>query len=97
MSSQPHSYAADDPETALKYAIQPIPAIDRVQIVEGVIDPLSPTWGHERAAGKIRDQIALTVAKLGCVSGSGNLKSSGHQQLVHPRRGGRARGSGGCR
>ncbi|MET7938132.1 Uma2 family endonuclease [Streptomyces sp. NPDC005322] len=84
MSSQPHSYAADDPETALKYAIQHVPAIDRVQIVEGVIDPLSPTWGHERAAGKIRDQIALTVATLGCVSGSGNLDLPGTSNWYTP-------------
>ncbi|MCP9205704.1 Uma2 family endonuclease [Streptomyces sp. NEAU-Y11] len=81
MSAQPHegaaSYAADDPETALKYAIQHIQGDDRVQIVEGVITPLSPSWGHEKAADKIRNQIASIVSKLGCVTGSGNLDLPG--------------------
>lgn len=81
MSVQPHSdtasYVADDPETALKYAIQHVRGDDRVQIVEGVIEPLSPTWGHEKAADKIRNQIAPVVSKLGCVAGSGNLDLPG--------------------
>lgn len=54
MSTQPHSHAAsyvpDDPETALKYAIQHHQG-DRVQIVEGAIEQLSLTWSHETAVG----------------------------------------------
>ncbi|MBB5119114.1 hypothetical protein AF335_15590 [Streptomyces eurocidicus] len=76
MSAQPHMYAADDPETALKYAIQHIKG-DRVQIVEGVIEPMSPTWGHEKAVTKVRRQIEPTADKLGCVIGSGNVDLPG--------------------
>ncbi|QKV92075.1 Uma2 family endonuclease [Streptomyces sp. NA02950] len=88
MSAQPHegaaSYAADDPETALKYAIQHIQGDDRVQIVEGVITQVSPSWGHEKAADKIRNQIASIVSKLGCVSGSGNLDLPGTSNWYVP-------------
>ncbi|MGP3942295.1 Uma2 family endonuclease [Streptomyces sp. 6N106] len=88
MSAQPHSetasYVADDPETALKYAIQHIRGDGRVQIVEGVIEQLSATWGHEKAADKIRNQIAPVVAKLGCVSGSGNLDLPGSSNWYVP-------------
>ena len=53
MSAQPHSgaqahsYTADDPETALKYAIQHIQG-DRVQIIEGV-----PVTGFLRHRGTV--------------------------------------------
>jgi len=89
MSAQPHSgaqahsYTTDDPETALKYAIQHIEG-DRVQIVEGVIAPLSPTWGHEKAAAKIRQQIQPIVEKLGCLSGSGNIDLPGTSNWYVP-------------
>ncbi|MFI9238018.1 Uma2 family endonuclease [Streptomyces sp. NPDC053079] len=76
MSAQPHSYAADDPETALKYAIQHIKG-NRVQIVEGIIEPVSPTWGHEKAITRIRRQIEPTTDKLGCVIGAGNVDLPG--------------------
>ncbi|MBT2387717.1 Uma2 family endonuclease [Streptomyces sp. ISL-11] len=76
MSTQPHSYAANDPETALKYAIQHIEG-DRVQIVEGVISLMSPSWGHESAADSIRRQIDPAVRRLGCISGSGDLDLPG--------------------
>ncbi|MFF7729264.1 Uma2 family endonuclease [Streptomyces sp. NPDC008001] len=76
MSAQPHSYAADDPETALKYAIQHIRG-HRAQIVEGVIEPVSPTWGHEKAITRIRKQIEPTTDKLGCVIGAGNVDLPG--------------------
>ncbi|MFE2673910.1 Uma2 family endonuclease [Streptomyces hygroscopicus] len=88
MSAQPHSetasYVADDPETALKYAIQHIRGDDRVQIVEGVIEQLSPTWGHEKAADRIRNQIAPIVSKLGCLSGAGNLDLPGSSNWYVP-------------
>ncbi|GAA3358346.1 hypothetical protein GCM10017744_032540 [Streptomyces antimycoticus] len=68
MSARPHSetasYVADDPEIALKYAIQHIRGDDRVQIVEGVIEQSSPTWDHENAAGVIREQIGPVMRKL---------------------------------
>lgn len=85
MSSQPRwapraaagSYAPDDPETALKYAIRHHGG-DRVQIVEGVIQQVvPPTWGHEKAAAMIRRQIDPVVQKMGCLSGSGNLDLPG--------------------
>jgi Uma2 family endonuclease len=89
MSAQPHtgartrSYMADDPETALKYAIQHVRG-DRVQIIEGVIEAMPPSWGHETAADRIRNQIAPTVRKLGCVSGSGNLDLPGTSNWYVP-------------
>jgi Uma2 family endonuclease len=66
-----------------KFAIQHIRG-DRVQIVEGVIEPLSPTCGHEKAADRIRNQIAPTVRKLGCLSGSGNLDLPGTSNWYVP-------------
>lgn len=76
MSTRSHSrtasYVPDDPETALKYAIQHHQG-DRVQIIEGTIEQLSMTWGHEKAVDGIRNQIAPTVSTLGCLSGSGDL------------------------
>jgi Uma2 family endonuclease len=89
MSTQPHSgararsYTVDDPETALKYAIQHIKG-DRTQIVEGVIEHVSPTWGHEKAAAKIRKQIEPVVEMLGCLSGSGNLDLPGSPNWYLP-------------
>ncbi|MDW6059378.1 Uma2 family endonuclease [Streptomyces sp. FXJ1.4098] len=80
MSAQPHSdtasYVADDPETALKYAIQHIEG-DRVQIVEGVIQHIVPSWDHENVADKIRRQISPVVDKLECLTGSGDLDLPG--------------------
>ncbi|MFH8788986.1 Uma2 family endonuclease [Streptomyces roseoverticillatus] len=84
MSTQPHSYAADDPEIALKYAIQHIRGDDRVQIVEGVIEPMSPTWGHEKPITKIRRQIESTTDKLGCVIGAGNIDLPGTSNWYIP-------------
>lgn len=88
MSAQPDpgtaSYVPDDPEIALKYAIRHYHRGRRVQIVEGVITALFPTWGHEKAADKIRSQIAPTVSKLGCLSGSGNLDLPGSDNWYVP-------------
>ncbi|MEE1941159.1 Uma2 family endonuclease [Streptomyces sp. TRM 70361] len=83
MSAQPHSYAAVDPETALKYAIQHVRG-DRVQIVEGVIEPVSPSWDHETAADVIREQIGPVVRRLGCVTGSGDLDLPGSSNWFVP-------------
>ncbi|WP_372410214.1 Uma2 family endonuclease [Streptomyces luteireticuli] len=83
MSTQPHTYAADDPETALKYAIQHIKG-DRVQIVEGVIDAVSPSWDHENAADVIREQIGPTMRKLSCRAGSGDLDLPGSPNWYVP-------------
>ncbi|MEU5614225.1 Uma2 family endonuclease [Streptomyces sparsogenes] len=87
MSVQPHSdtasYVADDPETALKYAIQHVRG-DRVQIVEGVIEPLSPSWDHENAADLIREQIGPTLRRLDCRAGSGDLDLPGSNNWYVP-------------
>ncbi|ARZ67222.1 Uma2 family endonuclease [Streptomyces sp. HU2014] len=83
MSAQPHTYAADDPETALKYAIQHIQG-HRAQIVEGVIEMMRPSRGHETAADQIRDQIAAKVADLGCVSGASDLDLPGSSNWYIP-------------
>ncbi|MFJ6937635.1 Uma2 family endonuclease [Streptomyces sp. NPDC101132] len=72
MATAPEYGEGIDPEHALKYAIQHI-AGDRVEIVEGVIVPVTPTWDHENAAAEIRDQINARARELECVIGSGNL------------------------
>ncbi|MGP3982891.1 Uma2 family endonuclease [Streptomyces sp. KR80] len=82
-SAEPHSYTADDPETALKFAIQHIRG-DRVEIIEGVIQPVSPSWGHEKAAAKIRRQIEPVAEKLGYLTGSGNLDLPGTSNWYIP-------------
>lgn len=83
MSVQPHTYAPDDPELALKYAIQHIRG-DRVQIVEGVIEPVSPTWDHEAAADSVRRQLGAVLQRLDCVAGSGNLDLPGSSNWYVP-------------
>ncbi|NEA56421.1 Uma2 family endonuclease [Streptomyces sp. SID13666] len=83
MSAESHAYADVDPEAALKFAIQHIKG-DRVQIIEGVIEPVSPTWDHEAAADSIREQIGPVVRRLECVSGSGNLDLPGSSNWYVP-------------
>lgn len=72
-----------EPERALKYAIQHIRG-DRAQIIEGVIEPVSPTWDHEATAETIRDQIRARARELGCVTGSGNLDLPGSSNWFIP-------------
>lgn len=83
MTAEPEPYAVDDPGTALTYAIQHIRG-DRVQIVEGVIDPVAPSWDHEFVASSIREQIAGALQALGCVAGSGNLDLPGSSNWSVP-------------
>ncbi|MGW2411939.1 Uma2 family endonuclease [Streptomyces tubercidicus] len=72
-----------DPERALKYAIQHIRG-DRAEIIEGVIEPVSPTWDHETTAETIRDQIRARARELDCVTGSGNLDLPGSPNWYVP-------------
>jgi Uma2 family endonuclease len=83
MSTQPHTYAVGDPETALKYAIQHIEG-DRVQIVEGVIQQIVPSWDHENVADLIREQLGPVLRRLGCRAGSGNLDLPGSSNWYVP-------------
>ncbi|MGW2846170.1 Uma2 family endonuclease [Streptomyces sp. NPDC001108] len=83
MTSAPDYGQGIDTERALKYAIQHIRG-DRVQIIEGIIEPVSPTWDHERAAKVIRRQIEDRVDELGCVEGSGNLDLPGTSNWYVP-------------
>ncbi|MFE5513851.1 Uma2 family endonuclease [Streptomyces sp. NPDC056529] len=76
-------YSNVDPERALKYAVQHIRG-DRAQIIEGIIEPGSPTWDHEAAAETIRDQIRLRARQLGCLTGSGNLDLPGSSNWFVP-------------
>ncbi|OKH99803.1 hypothetical protein A6A06_22290 [Streptomyces sp. CB02923] len=46
-----------NPEHALKYAVQHVRG-DRVQVVEGVIEPMSPPWADETAADSLRKQLS---------------------------------------
>ncbi len=83
MSTAPNYHGIDDPEKALKYAVQHIRG-DRAQIIEGIIEPVSPTWDHEAAAETIRDQIRPRARELGCVTGSGNLDLPGSSNWYVP-------------
>lgn len=76
-------YGNVDPERALKYAVQHIKG-DRAQIIEGIIEPVTPTWDHEAAAESIRDQIRPRARELGCVTGSGNLDLPGSSNWYVP-------------
>ncbi|GHC53779.1 Uma2 family endonuclease [Streptomyces cinnamoneus] len=83
MDRAPHTYSADDPETALKYAIQRVKD-NRAEIVEGVISLMSPSWGHESTADRIRRQIGPKVDELGCIAGSGDLDLPGTSNWYIP-------------
>ncbi|MEU7224979.1 Uma2 family endonuclease [Streptomyces chrestomyceticus] len=72
-----------NPEHALKYAVQHVRG-DRVQIIEGVIEPVSPTWDHESVADILRDQIRARARELGCIIGSGNLDLPGSPNWYVP-------------
>jgi Uma2 family endonuclease len=85
MTAQPiEPYAhVDDSERALKYAIQHI-AGDRAEIIEGVIQQVSPSWGHEGAADSIRRQIGARVRELDCRTGAGNVDLPGSANWYVP-------------
>ncbi|MEU1281269.1 Uma2 family endonuclease [Streptomyces sp. NPDC005805] len=76
-------YGNVDPERALKYAVQHI-RDDRAQVIEGIIEPVTPTWDNEAAAESIRDQIRPRARELGCVTGSGNLDLPGSSNWYVP-------------
>jgi Uma2 family endonuclease len=82
-AAQEHPYQPADAETALKYAIQHIKG-DRVEIIEGVIDQVPPTWDHETAAEDIREQLRERVRALDCIAGSGNLDLPGSRNWYVP-------------
>ncbi|WAP58817.1 Uma2 family endonuclease [Streptomyces sp. S465] len=84
MNAPAHVYAPDDPETALKYAVQRIRGFDRVQVIEGLIEPLSPSWDHERTAAKLRQQLTPVLPALGCMAGSGDLDLTGSPNWFVP-------------
>ncbi|WP_035846537.1 Uma2 family endonuclease [Kitasatospora azatica] len=77
------SYEVGDPEASLKFAIRHIKG-DRTQIIEGVIEPVSPSWAHESAADVIREQLAQRVRELDCRMGSGDLDLPGSSNWYIP-------------
>ncbi|MFJ5657290.1 Uma2 family endonuclease [Streptomyces microflavus] len=83
MTSTPDYGQGIDAERALKFAVQHIRG-DRVEIIEGIIEAVSPTWVHERAAKVVRRQIEDRVDELGCVEGSGNLDLPGSSNWYVP-------------
>lgn len=85
MSPQPIELYHDgiDPERALKYAVQHV-AGDRAEIIEGVIQQVSPAWGDERAAESIREQIRARARELDCRTGSGNVDLPGSPNWYVP-------------
>ncbi|MFJ8044572.1 Uma2 family endonuclease [Kitasatospora sp. NPDC096147] len=83
VAPQDHPYESVDPETALKYAIQHIKG-DRAEIIEGVIEYVVPTWGHERAITSIRRQLDSRLIELDCEPGVGNLDLPGSPNWYVP-------------
>ena len=81
---QPHAYVVEDPEAALKYAIQRISRDDRAQLIEGVIEQVPPSWDHENVGDELRDQITPAARELGCTTGSGNLDLPGSANWYVP-------------
>ncbi|GGP40008.1 Uma2 family endonuclease [Streptomyces abikoensis] len=76
MSASPRAYTPESPETALKYAIQHI-RLDRVQMIEGVIHPVSRSWSHEATVDCVRTGIDAAVTRMACVAGRGGLDLPG--------------------
>lgn len=83
MSAQTHMYAVSDPEAALKYAIQYIEG-ERAQIIEGIIQPVIPSWDHEGVAYQVYEQLGPALRRLGCQVGSGNLDLPGTSNWYIP-------------
>ncbi|MET9963116.1 Uma2 family endonuclease [Streptomyces sp. NPDC006326] len=83
MTTAPDYSEGIDPERAMKYALQRWFG-DRTEIVEGVLNHVTPSWDHENAAEEIRDQIKPRVRELGCVTGSGNLDLPGSANWYVP-------------
>ncbi|MFB7513164.1 Uma2 family endonuclease [Streptomyces sp. NPDC056144] len=83
MSTAADYHSNEDPERALKFAVRHIKG-NRAQIIEGNIEPATPTWDHEAAAEAILDQIRPRVRQLGCVTGSGNLDLPGSSNWYVP-------------
>ncbi|MFD8596425.1 Uma2 family endonuclease [Kitasatospora sp. NPDC059646] len=77
------SHDSVDPERALKYAIQHHVS-ERVQIVEGVVEPLASGWGQEAFADAIRHQLRDRVRELGCITGAGDLDLPGSSNWFIP-------------
>ncbi|MFJ9519264.1 Uma2 family endonuclease [Kitasatospora sp. NPDC101801] len=85
MSAAPeeYPYRQVNPEFALKYALQHIEG-GRAQIVEGVIQHVVPTWGHERAITSIRRQLDPRLIELDLEPGAGNLDLPGSSNWYIP-------------
>ncbi|MCC9306735.1 Uma2 family endonuclease [Kitasatospora sp. RB6PN24] len=76
-------YRVDDLEAALKLSIRHIHG-DRAQIVEGVIDLVSPSWDHESVADIIREQLGPKARELGLRMGSGDIDLPGSNNWYIP-------------
>ncbi|WP_046777710.1 Uma2 family endonuclease [Streptomyces yangpuensis] len=72
-----------DAERALKYAVQRVRG-GRAEVVEGVIDPLSYGWDHERTRDVLRAQLSGAAERLRCVAGSGDLDLPGSPNWYVP-------------
>ncbi len=72
-----------NPEQALKYAIRHI-AGERVEIIEGVITPVSPSWAHESVVDLIRERIRPRMRELDLRAGSGDLDLPGTENFYVP-------------
>lgn len=83
MSTHRGIYVADDPEAALKYALQHFEE-DRVQIVEGAILLMRSSWDHESTVSDVRSQIHPAADKLDCIVGSGDLDLPGSPNWYVP-------------
>lgn len=77
------SHTAADPEAALEYAIQHIRG-NRVEIIEGIMEPVSPTWPHERALTRLRRRLDATMDGPGLEPGAGDLDLPGSPNRYIP-------------
>ncbi|WP_461035446.1 Uma2 family endonuclease [Streptomyces mayteni] len=83
MESQ-DEYTVLDPEAALKYAIRQT-RLDRVEIVEGWIEPQSRCWLGERIVVGIRKQLRSALDRLDGMAGAGDLDLPGSLNWFIPR------------
>lgn len=84
MTSAPdYSHDGIDSERALKYTVQHIRG-DRVQVIAGFIEPVSPTWDHERAARVVRRSWGTASTNSAASKGPGTSTSPDRPTGTYP-------------
>ncbi|WP_405015052.1 Uma2 family endonuclease [Kitasatospora sp. NBC_01539] len=83
MSTQSTAHSGTDHEAALKYAVQFVDH-HRAQVIEGRIVVVSPLWGHDRVAARIRNQVDARAGELGCTTAPRGLDLPGSPNWYLP-------------